>query len=94
MTSVERLLSDELARLTDRLAASIPEGGLARISATPRLRERLEAVETSLAAARLSVIESYAQWTRAVDDVENIWALAAWRSVSEDAPAPPARRAA
>ena len=94
MTSVERLLSDELARLTDRLAASIPEGGLARISATPRLRERLEAVETSLAAARLSVIESYAQWTRAVDDAENIWALAAWRSATEEAPAPSTRRAA
>jgi hypothetical protein len=93
MTSVERLLSDELARLTDRLAASIPEGGLARISATPRLRERLEAVETSLAAARLSVIESYAQWTR-VDDAENIWALAAWRSATEEPTAPSTQRAA
>jgi hypothetical protein len=94
MTSVERLLSDELARLTDRLAASVPEGGLARISATAHQRARLDAVEASLAAARLSVLESYARWTQAVDDVENMWALAAWRSTAEDVPAEPAARAA
>ena len=94
MTSVERLLSEELARLTDRLAASVPEGGLARISATAHQRARLDAAEASLAAARLAVLESYARWTQAVDDVENMWARAAWRSTADDAPATPSARAA
>ena len=49
MNSMERVLSDDLTRLVDRLSASIPEGAL-----------------------------------RALDDLENVWALAAWRSAAEE----------
>jgi hypothetical protein len=38
----------------------------------------------SLAGARAALVEDYARWTRALDDLENIWALAAWRSAAEE----------
>jgi hypothetical protein len=85
MNRMERVLSDDLTRLTDRLAASIPEGALDRIRATtPTLRARLDQLEATLAGARASLVEDYARWARALDDLENVWALAAWRSAAEE----------
>jgi hypothetical protein len=84
MNPMERVLSDELSRLLDRLAAGIPEGALNRIRATPRLAARLNDVEASLAGARAALMEDYARWTRALDDCENLWALAVWRSSVEE----------
>lgn len=85
MNAMERMLSDELARAVDRLATSIPEGGLDRIrTVTPTLAARLADIETGLAGARAALVEDYGRWTRALDDLENIWALAAWRSAAEE----------
>jgi hypothetical protein len=85
MNAMERVLSDDLARAIDRLATSIPEGSLERIrTVTPTLAARLADVETDLAGTRAGLIEHYARWTRALDDLENIWALASWRSVAEE----------
>jgi hypothetical protein len=84
MNQMEHMLSDDLTRLIDRLAVAIPEGSPARIRMiTPTLAARLADVEASLAGARASLVEDYARWTRALDDLENIWALAAWRSAAE-----------
>ena len=51
---------------------------------TPTLAARLADVETGLAGSRAALVEDYARWTRALDDLENIWALAAWRSAAEE----------
>jgi len=95
MNAMERVLSEDLARALDRLATSIPEGSLERIrTATPTLAARLADLESGLAGARASLVEDYARWTRALDDLENIWALAAWRSVAEEPLAATSRLAA
>jgi outer membrane murein-binding lipoprotein Lpp len=85
MNAMERVLADDLARLIDRLAASVPEGAFGRIcTTTPTLRARLDQLDTTLAATRGSLVEAYERWARALDDLENVWALAAWRSAVEE----------
>jgi hypothetical protein len=52
-------------------------------------------MDATLAGIRVSLLESYGRWGRALDDLENLWALAAWRSVtSEETPEKPAALAA
>jgi hypothetical protein len=85
MNTMERVLADDLARLIDRLAASIPEGAFERVcTMTPALRARLDQLDATLAAAHGSLVEAYERWARALDDLENVWALAAWRSALEE----------
>ena len=80
MNSVEHVLYEELTHLVDRLATSIPEGSLTEAAAAnPSLRKRLDEADAQLAAARASLLEDYGRWRRALEDVENLWALAAWR---------------
>jgi hypothetical protein len=87
MNPVERVLDDELARLLDRLAASVPGGSLGAIGAMqPALRSRIEQVEAGLANIRGTLLDAYGQWRRALEDLENIWALAAWRSAVTEEP--------
>jgi hypothetical protein len=88
MNSMERLLQDEITRFMDRLATSVPEGGLERMRAVnPTLKLRLDEMETALAGLRGALVEGYGRWSRALDDLENLWALAAWRSAqSEETP--------
>jgi hypothetical protein len=90
MNSMERVLSDDLSRLTDRLAASIPEGALgadphddADLACAPRRDGDQPRRRTRLAGGDLRAL------TRALDDLENVWALAVWRSANEE----PAERA-
>lgn len=91
MNPVEHTLNAELNDLLERLAETVPEGCLAAVNSRPTLRLRLEEAETQLAAARAGLVEGYGRWCRALEDLENIWALAAWRSVAEDpAQQPPA----
>jgi hypothetical protein len=95
MNSMERVLSDDLSRLIDRLSASIPEGAFERIRATtPSLATRLDGLEATLGSLRASLIEDYARWARAIDDLENVWALAVWRREAEEPVEPVARLAA
>ena len=85
MNSVERVLADEIARLMDRLASSVPDGAVNDVRATePRLRARLDQTEAQLAAARAALVENYARWLRAIDDVENLWAVAAFRAGADE----------
>lgn len=95
MSTMERMLSDDLARLIDRLSASVPAGAPEQIrTTTPTLRARLDDVEASLASARAALLEDYARWRRALDDLENVWALAVWRSSVEELVTNAPRRAA
>jgi len=77
MNSVDRVLNEELSHLVDRLASSVPDGSLD--ASNPLLRTRLDDADAQLAAARASLLEGYGRWRRALEDVENLWALAAWR---------------
>jgi hypothetical protein len=88
MNPLDRVLHEELTNLIDRLATSVPEGSLAQAAAAnPLLRTRLDEADAQLAAARASLLEGYGRWQRALEDVENLWALAAWRrsGASEEA---------
>jgi hypothetical protein len=38
-----------------------------------------------MAGLRASLLEGYGRWRLALDDVENLWALAAWKSAGEEA---------
>jgi hypothetical protein len=80
MNSVDRVLYEELTHLVDRLATSVPNGSLTQAAgANPQLRARLDEADAQLAAARAALLEGYGRWQRALEDVENLWALAAWR---------------
>ena len=85
MNPVERLLYEEVTHFTDRLATSVVPG--APLPAhVPSIRGRLDEAESELATARAAMLESYGRWRRALEDVENLWALAAWRSSAAEEP--------
>ena len=85
MNSVDRVLYEELTHLMDRLATTVPAGSLSA-AGNPLLRTRLDEADAQLATARASLLEDYGRWRRALEDVENLWALAAWRrSAAEEA---------
>ena len=95
MNPVERVLDDEVSRLLDRLASSVPGGSLAAMTTLhPRLRARVDQVEAGLADAREALLETYGRWRQGLEDLENVWALAAWRSTAEETPQPTAALAA
>ena len=80
MNPVDRVLIEELTHLIDRLATSVPNGSLAQaVADNPLLRSRLDEADAQLAAARASLLEGYGRWRRALEDTENLWALAAWQ---------------
>jgi hypothetical protein len=85
MNPVERLLYDEVTHFIDRLATSITPGATLP-TAIPAMRARLDDAEAELATARAAMMESYGRWRRALEDVENFWALAAWRSSAAEEP--------
>ena len=86
MNTMERLLDDDMARLLERLAGSIPPGTQEHVGLVlPTLRARLDRVETTLAELRASLLEDYGRWRRSLDDLENLWALAAWRRTEDPA---------
>jgi hypothetical protein len=85
MNPVERVLHQELTGLLDRLATSVPAGGFETIrAANPTLKTRLDDADAKLAAVRESLLDSYGRWRRAMEDLENLWALGAWRSTAAE----------
>lgn len=96
MNLIERVLQDEVTYLLDRLATTVTPGSLAETrTARPPMAARLDEAEARLAAAREALLEDYGRWRRALEDVENFWALAAWRSATaEEAAEQPAALAA
>jgi hypothetical protein len=85
MNAVEELLYDEVTHFIDRLATSVVPGATIP-TGIPAMRARLEDAESELATARAAMIESYGRWRRTLEDVENLWALAAWRSTAAEEP--------
>jgi hypothetical protein len=86
MNPVERLLQHEITHFVDRIATSVPTDGVSAHVMTSAARKRLDEAEAQLAQARASLIEGYGRWRRALEDVENLWALAAWRSTAAEEP--------
>jgi len=87
MNPVERTLQQELRGLLDRLASAMPEGAFEAIrAANPALRAKLDDVDSKLAIARESLLDDYGRWRRALEDLENLWALGAWRSAAAEEP--------
>lgn len=85
MNPVERVLDDEVALLMDRLSGTVPGGCLDATAARhPSLRRRLDEAEAQMAVVRASLIEGYGRWRRSLEDVENLWALAAWKCSGAD----------
>ena len=85
MNAVEQVLNTEVADLLERLAESVPRGCLSGVGARqPALRKRLDEMESQLTIARTALLEGYGRWRRALEDVENLWALAAYRSAAEE----------
>lgn len=85
MNPVERVLDEEMNGLLERLSGSAGPGALEAIVArNPALRRRLDEAEQDLAAARASLLDAHGRWRRALDDLENLWALACWRSGAEE----------
>jgi hypothetical protein len=85
MNPVERLLYEEVTHFVDRLATSVAPGA-AMPTTMATVRARLDTAESELATARAAMLESYGRWRRALEDVENLWALAAWRSSTAEEP--------
>ena len=92
---MEQVLNHDINRLLERLAGSVP-GGCLEITAgrKPGLRRRLDEVEAQMATLRASMLENYGRWRLAMEDVENLWALAAWKSAGEEAAEQPPSLAA
>ena len=86
MNPVERLLQEEVIRFIDRLASSVASDDVISHAMTPAVSARLAEAETQMAQARASLIDGYGRWRRALEDIENLWALAAWRSTAAEEP--------
>lgn len=81
MNDVERVLRADLERFIDGLATSVPEGVHSAAE-----RSRIEAAEEQLAGAYTALVEDYGRWRLALDELENVWALAVWRASFADEP--------
>jgi hypothetical protein len=93
MNAVEQVLSVEMNELLDRLASSVPGGCLRAISAAqPALRKRLDEMEDQLTDARALLLDGYGRWRRALEDLENLWALGAYRADAMSGVEPGARQ--
>ena len=86
MNPVERMLQEEVTRFIDRLASSLAPDGVSSHAMTPASRTRLDEADAQMAQARASLMDGYARWRRALEDIENLWALAAWRSTTAEEP--------
>jgi hypothetical protein len=85
MNRLEKVLNEEVSGLLDRLAGAVPEGCLEAMAArNPALRKRLDEVEGQMAAVRAVMLEGYGRWRRSLEDIENLWALAAWKSAAPE----------
>ena len=69
MNAVERMLDKDLLGLLDRVAGSIPEGGLAAGSAGT-LKARLDEADARVAEIRATIMTEYGRWRCALDDLE------------------------
>lgn len=95
MNELERLLTNDVTRLIDRLATSLPADTIGQVrTSMPRLSTRLDEADRQLADARNALLEEYARWRQALEDVENLWALAACKTAVVDEAVPGVTRTA
>jgi hypothetical protein len=92
MSTLERLLQDELNRLVDRIAAGAGDDTAAGLR--PDLKAHIDRCEDRLTALRAMLLDGYAEWTRALEECEDLWAVAGLRKDSAEAPARISRIAA
>src|SRR5258706_12944569 len=74
MSHFERLLQDDLNRLIDRIAVRAGDGTAAGLK--PDLKAHIERAEERLTVLRAALLDGYAEWERAMDECEDLWALA------------------
>jgi hypothetical protein len=92
MNTLERMLQDELNRLLDRIAVRAGEDPTAGLKSD--LRAPIERCEDRLTALRAALLDGYAEWTRALEECEDVWAVAGLRKDGAEAPARISRKAA
>ncbi len=85
MSHFERLLQDDLNRLVDRVAARAGDGTAAGLKSD--LKTRIERSEERLTALRGALLDGYAEWERAMEECEDLWALAGLRRETPEAAA-------
>ena len=79
-----RLLQDEINRLLDRLAGSVPGGTAVTLALEdPTLAARIEAEEARLTGLRAALLDGYRQWGDSLQALEDLWAL---RALKADCP--------
>jgi hypothetical protein len=86
MNPFEKLLQDELNRLVDRIAARAGDDTAAGLR--PDLKARIDRCEGRLTELRTALLDGYAEWTRALEECDDLWAVAGLR---KDAPETPPR---
>jgi len=84
MNTLERLLQDELNRLVDRIAARAEDDTASGLKSD--LRAHIERCEDRLTALRAALLDGYAEWTRALEECEDLWAVAGLRKDNAEAP--------
>ncbi|MGH7383832.1 MAG: hypothetical protein ACREKG_01545 [Candidatus Rokuibacteriota bacterium] len=92
MNTLDRLLQDDLNRLVDRIAARAGEDAVAGLRSD--LKTRIERCEDRLTGLRAALLDGYAEWARALDECEDLWAVAGLQQDAAEAPARISRRAA
>jgi hypothetical protein len=85
MSHFERLLQDDLNRLVDRIAVRAGEDTAAGLKSD--LRTRIERSEDRLTVLRAALLDGYAEWARAIEECEDLWALAGLRREAPEAAA-------
>ena len=81
MHSLERTLAEDLSRTLEVIAGTVRDGTFEFITAHhPGLRSRIENAESRLAAERAGLLAQYARWRSTLEELENLWALAAWEA--------------
>jgi hypothetical protein len=81
MSHFDRLLQDDLNRLIDHIAVRAGEGTAAGLK--PDLTAHLERSEERLTVLRAVLQDAYAEWMRALDECEDLWAVAGLRRETE-----------
>jgi hypothetical protein len=85
MSHFERLLQDDLNRLVDRIAARAGDDAATGLKSD--LRTRIERSEDRLTVLRAALLDGYAEWGRAIEECEDLWALAGLRREAPEAAA-------